>query len=264
VPVSNAPPRVRPWDDYPADGERMQPPPAPMRSPPPLARHRSARHGPSEQHAEPPPGRPAAEASPLRDDSEDPVGLGERSRRRVERLEEAMPLLIAAVGCSAITVALRISTATATVGRMEIWGLFAALAVIAGMGAAASMLVDESDETDSTVERPVPLSASPPATAARPVRRPALASTVPVRPDPIAPRPNVEPYGAPIWAELESEAGGSFEGDADLPAVAARPPARRGAPIPEGVNPSEAIAEIDGLWSDLERLRRGDLRRSLA
>jgi hypothetical protein len=173
-----------------------------------------------------------------------------------------MPLLITAVGCTAIAVALRLSATTVVVGRMEIWGLFVALAIIAGIGAAASMLVDDpAMAAYSTLATPrsgaVPVTASA-RPRARP-ERPTVAAGPLRRPEPSG---GVAQTSAAIWAELEPESGSSVEPDNDLPPVSPRRSSGSMAPRPGEVSPAEAIAEIDGLWSDLERLRHTHRRSS--
>ena len=179
-----------------------------------------------------------------------------------DRLEDALPLIVAAVAFGAIGLILRWYSPTTSGGRLEVWTLFVGLAIISGVGATVSFLLDDDDvpEEDQKVppratrdrasaplfaERLAARSGSAPARVPRPSPRPlaempfadeTLAGPSPLGSPPLGeeeerwlrPRPEHE---RPLWDETEE-------------------------PTSDPVPPSQALDEIDRLWRDLERLRR--------
>ena len=187
---------------------------------------------------------------------------GTETRTIPQRLEEAMPLLVAAAGCAALAVALRLSNNAAALGRMELWGLFVALTIVAGAGAIVSMLVRDSDVgAESPVTEPetgprdsaegsnsrsaFPMPAAPVGPSASPVELQDSSRT---------------PLPDTLWAESASDMEFDAVGEPEAAPVA-RTSRRPSAPVTE---PAEAIAEIDDLWTDLERLRRNGRRHAPA
>jgi len=171
-----------------------------------------------------------------------------------------MPLIFASVACTAIAVTLRLSSKPAVVGSMEIWGLFAALAVIAAIGATVSVSIDEPDAPDQgrSSDEPAAIAAAP--LPSRPGRRSIPASEVPATSPPSVERPRPRSSTLPIWVETSEDVGIQDSPEAFAPLRYDPPRSRLGRrpPVEPRVgetSPTEAIAEIDGLWRDLERLR---------
>ena len=113
--------------------------------------------------------------------------------------------------------------ARAAAGRLEVWGLFLALGVVACVGACVSIALNEtSGEPRFVAEREE--------TSRARRRSTRLDAGAPKEPPVTAPEPS-----DPLETELGTEAE-----------IAGDPP----------WSPEEALAEIDRLWSDLERLRK--------
>ncbi|MCI4340569.1 MAG: hypothetical protein L3K06_02165 [Thermoplasmata archaeon] len=171
-------------------------------------------------------------------------------------MDDAAPLLMASGACFVVTVALRMSPSPVLIGSLPIWGLFAALSVISAIGAALCLLLEElewGEVSPSTAVRAEP----------SPTDRPVIAPTPrPPPPSPLAfaasgrSRPRARTRSvAPPWLEAAEDREISLSMatsemyESEVPDVR-----RRRAPATEA-SPAEAIAEIDRLWWDLERLR---------
>jgi len=146
------------------------------------------------------------------------------------RVEGAAPLIVAGLACLVLGISLRSSAALAD-GRLQVWGLFIALGVVAWVGAGVSAALGGPERSDEALTEPK---------ERRRARRPSDRPTNAARDD---------------LVDLDSEV-------ADEPNPEGEPTDI--APEPRGANdravddwtPAEAIAEIDELQADLERLRR--------
>jgi hypothetical protein len=183
----------------------------------------------------------------------EPVPTGPRTVG--ERLDDAAPLLIATGACAVVALALRSSPTRIAAGAIEIWILFAALGVIAAVGAFLSLVLDElPDDAPSNAAPSRPSRGVEPGRVPTPVpvRQPVRMPRVPPAPGSPLPRSF---RAAPVWLETDGdrERSQSMPPSETYEAVESEPRRRR-APATETA-PSEAIAEIDRLWWDLERLR---------
>ncbi|MCI4360432.1 MAG: hypothetical protein L3J91_01890, partial [Thermoplasmata archaeon] len=68
-----------------------------------------------------------------------------------------MPLVVTAGACATLALALRASTRPVLIGSMEVWGLCAALAIIAGIGATVSYLSEDPDVLEAESPSDVPM-----------------------------------------------------------------------------------------------------------
>jgi hypothetical protein len=255
VPVTGSPSVRRPWDDDEPEGDRPDRTDGrPMRSPP-------LRRGPTQMAAAPLPSQDLATRSEGAAASEHRESAGTPSRTIAQRLEEAMPLLVTAVGCAALAVALHLSNDSAALGRLELWGLFVALAIVAGAGAVGSMLIRDSDaEPDAAPDEPEDRSVDPEegsdlARSPAPVVSPVRATEVR---DPTGVLP-----GDTLWMESPADMEFGAIGEPAVAPTASVGPGSGRAPVAI-IQPAEAIAEIDDLWTDLERLRHDGRRRAPA
>jgi hypothetical protein len=258
VPVTSPTPPYRPWLER-ADSTEEEEMAVRARPPRPVIRHRTRRHdGGQDRPGSAPPGPKAT----LTERSAAPTA-DRTARRPVDRADDAMPLIIASVGCAALAVATHLSATPVAIGRLEVWGLFVALAIIAGVGAFVSFLIDDLDELSARPSSVPEAVTSEPTGRVRPLPRrvsksPALRSRVAgasVR--------RSEPSAAPPWLESEADVGHAFSVDQAETVPAPNRSLGREPRSTSATSPAEAIAEIDGLWTDLEHLRRPGPRGSV-
>ena len=143
------------------------------------------------------------------------------------------------------------------IGSLAVWGLFLALALIAAVGAVVSILSEEPTEPGLVIG-PVPVPAperwAAPAVGFAIPRQGAAVNRSPPRVRPPVARPARS--APPDWLEREEDRETSLSMTTTEPYAPIRASTKRRPAATAETSPSEAIAEIDRLWWDLERLRR--------
>lgn len=213
------------------------------------------------------PRRPLRPPTPLAVEAEElaapaPVDLTPTEPPRpIDRLADAFPLMLVSGLCLVLAYTTHASGAVGGVNRLQVWVLFAALGTVAGVAAVVSYLISEPDAPEVIImseskQKPAKVRArrktrmgvdSPPSVSPRrgtrssPIATPSPEVRGSIRPDPAY---LTAPLDEPEFVDTEPE----FDGDGDLLGASEEEPTPRSG--------EQMIHEIDGLWADLERLRR--------
>jgi hypothetical protein len=200
------------------------------------------------------PGPPRAAAPPPLSERLETVSVL-RESTTAERLEDAGPLVLIAVVCFFIALALHSSNPAAGVGHLAVWALFVALGLVASVAAVVSYAISQPEEEEEIVVEPKRRRKT---VAAEPPRRVAIPNAV-VRTLPRRANPRAAPLVLRAADPLPVDAPPEVDRESEGPETEELPRELWEESLPEEPVPRSAesmIDEIDGLWFDLERLRR--------